>query len=185
MNVDPPPTLSCFNTIHSCINNAIHKQNWGKFNSVSINTECAKIFHFCLLKEHVCLGTQKLSCVHIILKKLIYPPQNPKGTKQSSFQRGLCFQTWRVLLIVEQNPLYNFCGCLKLTKQLGEKKLTGCRLPDFLSSPSEEFVFRAYTTQSKKGDFFEWNMFFLKWILKWFKCEALESDDTYSIEAWQ
>ena len=141
------PTLSCFNTVHSCINNAIHKQNSGKFNSISINVECAKIFHFCLLKGHVSLGTQKLSCVHIIVsKKVKKPPQNPKGTKQSSFQRGLYFQTLRVLLIVEQNPLHNFCGCIKLTKQLGDKNLLVALCPDFLSSPYEEFVFRAYTT---------------------------------------
>ena len=154
MNVDFFPTLSCFNTIHSCINNAIHKQNSGKFNSGSINAECAKIFHFCLLKEHVCLGTQKLSCVHLIVKKVKNPPQNPKGTKQSSFQRGLYSQTLRVLLIVEQNPLHNFCGCLKLTKQLGDKNLLVAISLDFLSSPSEECVFRAYTTQSKMGGFF-------------------------------
>lgn len=48
---------------------ATHKQNSSKFNFVSINAECAKIFHFCLPKEHACLGTQKLSCVHIIVKK--------------------------------------------------------------------------------------------------------------------
>lgn len=98
MNVDFLPILSCFNTIHSCINNAIHKHNSGKFNSVSIDTECAKNFPLCLLKEHVCLGAQKLSCVPIIVKKnkkknLKHPPQNPEGSKQSSFQRGLCFQT--------------------------------------------------------------------------------------------
>lgn len=147
--------MSCFNTIHSCINNATHKQNSGKFNFVSINAECAKIFYFCLLKEHVCLGTQKLSCVHVIVKKVKNPLQNPKGTKQSSFQRGLYFQTLHALLIVEQNPLHNFCGYLKLTKQLGEKNFW-LLFPHifFHLSLSEEFAFRTYITQSKKGDFF-------------------------------
>lgn len=81
--------------------------------------------------KNMYLGTQKLSCVPVILKKLKHSPPNPKGTKQSSLQRGLCFQTWRVLLIVEQNPLYNSCGCLKLTKQLGEKNLPVCCFPRF------------------------------------------------------
>lgn len=178
------PTLSYFNTVHSCINNAIHKQNSGKFNSFLLMWNVLKFFHFCLLKGHVSLGTQKLSCVHIIvLRKVKKPPQNPKGTKQSSFQRGLYFQTLRVLLIMEQNPPHNFCDCLKLTKQLGDKSSLVALSPDFLSSPSEEFDFRAYTTQSEKAFFSEWNIFCLKQVLKWSKWAVLESDDTYSTEA--
>lgn len=121
-------------------------------------------------------------------RKLKHPPQNPQGSKQSSFQRGLCFQTWRVLLIVEQNLLYNFCGCPELTKQLGGKNYWLLFLQIFFHLPLRNIIFRAYTTQSKRGDFFfffEWNVSHLKWILKWFKCEALESEDTYSMEAWQ
>lgn len=162
MNPDSFLTLSGFNTIHSCINNAIHKQNSGKFNSVSVNTECAKIFHFCLLKGHVYLGTQKLSCVHVIVKNLKHPPQNHKGTKQSSFQRGLCFQTWRVLLIVEQNPLYNFCGCAQLTQQPGEKAYWLLFPQVFFHVPLRN-LFSEHTQHNPKGEtYFEWNMFCLK-----------------------
>lgn len=112
-----------------------------------------KFSTFVCLKSMYVLA-HKLSGVHLIVKKVKNPPQNPKGTKQSSFQRGLYSETLLVLLIVEQNPLHNFCGCLKLTKQLGDKNLLVAISPDFLSSPSEECVFRAYTTQSKEGGFF-------------------------------
>lgn len=155
MNVDspPPPTLSCFNTIHSCINNAIHKHNSGKFNSVSIDTECAKIFHFCSLKEHVYLGPQKLSCVHIIVKnlnthlKILRAASSHPSKEVYVFRHDVYYWLW--------NKIHCIISVVVQSWQSSwEEKITGCYFSRLSFISLWGICFQSIHNTIQKGRFF-------------------------------